>query len=259
MPRLPDNDNELIAWAAYHLPIWGANGVASTIGMTPEQVAAAQLELDSASAAVSAAAAIRAQSLAKTADKDQKVDALRGTLGGLVTQVDGFAKATKDEGVYVRAEIPEPAPKTPRSEADTPTNLNTQSQTDGSVLVTFDATKGSGTVFLLQRQLVAEGGTIGDWTELATLSEKQYLDEQVPTGIRQVNYRVRAQTTNGVLSFWSFPVPFYLGTGGGAGATSSASASAASGGGPDGGESITIEDAQALKDAQTAKGKDKAG
>lgn len=255
MPRLPDNDNDLIAWAAYHLPIWGANGVPSTIGMTPEQVAAAQLELDAASAAVSAAAAIRAQSLAKTADKDQKVDALRGTLGGLVTQVDGFAKATKDETVYVRAEIPEPAPKTPRSEADTPSDLATQSQTDGSVLVTFEANKGPGTVFLLQRQLVGETGTIGDWSELATLSEKQYLDEQVPTGIRQVNYRVRAQTTNGVLSPWSFPVPFYLGTGGGA---SSASASATSPE-PHGGESITIEDAQQLKDAQTAKGKGQAG
>ena len=117
--------------------------------------------------------------------------------------------------------------------------------------------QGAGTVFLLQRQIVAEGGTIGDWTELATLSEKRYLDEHVPTGIRQVNYRVRAQTTNGVLSPWSFPVPFYLGTGGGAGA--SASTQAASSGGPDGGESITIEDAQQLKDAQTAKGKGQAG
>ncbi len=257
MPRLPDNDNQLIAWAAYHLPIWGGNGVAPTIGMTPEQVAAAQLELDSVSAAVSAAATIRAQSVAKTQDKDQKVDALRGTLGGLVTQVDGFAKATKDQSVYVRASIPEPAPRTPRSEADMPTNLSTTSQTDGSVLVTFDAVKGAGTVFLMQRQLVSEGGTIGEWSELATLSEKLYLDENVPSGLRLINYRVRAQTTNGVLSPWTFPVPFYLGTGGG---SSSASATAeATSGGPDGGETITIEDAQKLKDAQTAKGKDKAG
>ncbi len=228
--------------------------------MTPEQVAAAQLELDAVEAARATAVQIRAQSLAKTQDKDQKVDALRGTLGGLVTQVDGFAKATKDETVYVRAEIPEPAPKTPRSEADTPTNLATQSQTDGSVLVTFDANKGPGTVFLLQRQLVSEGGTIGDWSELATLSEKLYLDENVPSGLRLVNYRVRAQTTNGVLSPWSFPVPFYLGTGGGAGASASATTTAkATAPDPDGGESITIEDAQQLKDAQTAKGKGQAG
>lgn len=266
MPRIPNDEAGMIAWAAYHLPIWGANGVAPTIGMTPEQVAAAQLELDAVEAARATAVQIRAQSLAKTLDKDQKVDALRGTLGGLVTQVDGFAKSTKDQSVYVRAEIPEPAPRTPRSEADMPTNLATISQTDGSVLVTFDAVKGAGTVFLLQRQFVSEGGVIGDWTDTATLSEKKYLDENVPSGLRLVNYRVRAQTTNGVLSPWTFPVPFYLGTGGGAGA-SSASATAESqasttgggGDGPDGGESLTIEDAQKLKDAQTAKGKDKAG
>ncbi|MEQ9094889.1 MAG: hypothetical protein RIE32_01345 [Phycisphaerales bacterium] len=243
----------MISWAAYHLALWAGQGVAPTIGMTPEQVAAAQLELDQASAALQAAETIRAQSLAKTQDKDQKVDALRGTLGGLVTQVDGFAKATKDQSVYAKAQIPEPAPKTPRSEADTPSDLATQSQTDGSVLVTFEANKGPGTVFLLQRQVVGEGGTIGDWADLATLSDKQFLDENVPTGIRQLNYRVRAQTTNGVLSPWSFPVPFYLGTGGGSGAT----ARATTGAKPDGG--VTIEDAQALKDAQTAKGKGQAG
>ena len=161
--------------------------------------------------------------------------------------------------MYVRASIPEPAPRTPRSEADMPTSLATTSQTDGSVLVTFDANKGPGTVFLLQRQLVSEGGVIGDWTDTATLSDKRYLDENVPSGLRLVNYRVRAQTTNGVLSPWTFPVPFYLGTGGGAGASSTASAQATTSENPDGGESLTIEDAHALKDAQTAKGKDKAG
>ena len=259
MPRIPNDEEGMMSWAAYHLSLWAGQGVAPTIGMTPEQVAAAQIELDSASAALQAAETIRAQSLAKTADKDQKLDALRGTLGGLVTQVDGFAKATKDPSVYVKAEIPEPAPRTPRSEADTPTNLNTQSQTDGSVLVTFDATKGAGTVFLLQRQLVSEGGATGDWTDTATLSEKKYLDENVPSGLRLVNYRVRAQTTNGVLSPWSFPVPFYLGTGGGSSSMSSTASATATAPSPDGGESLTIEDAQALKDAQTAKGKPQAG
>ncbi|MEQ8846096.1 MAG: hypothetical protein RIB58_14715 [Phycisphaerales bacterium] len=257
MPRIPNDEAGLMDWAAYHLTLWAGQGVAPTIGVTPEQVAAAQLELDAAAAARASAIQIRAQSLDKTLEKDQKLDTLRATLGGLVTQVDGFAKSTKDESVYVRAGIPEPAPKTPRSEADTPTDLATASQTDGSVLVTFEANKGAGTVFLMQRQIVSESGTIGDWAELATLSDKQFLDENVPTGIRQLNYRVRAQTTNGVLSPWSFPVPFYLGTGGGAGASSSASA--ASSGGPHGGESITIEDAQQLKDAQTAKGKGQAG
>ena len=263
MPRLPENDGECVAWAAYHLAIWAGQGVAPTIGMTPEQVAAAQLELTSATNALSAVDQIRAQSLAKTLDKDLKIEALRDTLGGLITQIDGFAKATKDQGVYVRAEIPEPAPKTPRSEAATPTNLRTLSQTDGSVLVAFDAVKGAGTVFLLQRQYVLEGGAPGPWIDGPTLSERKFLDENIPGGLALINYRVRAQLTNGVLSPWSYPVPFYLG-GSGAGAQAATVASAASvdgtpttgdGGGPDG---LTIEDAQALKDAQTAKGSEKA-
>jgi hypothetical protein len=258
MPRLPDTDDALLTWAAYHLALWAGQGTAPTIGMTPEQVAAAQLELDAASDALAAAEQIRAQSIQKTRDKDQKVDALRGTLGGLVTQVDGFAKATKDQAVYVRADIPEPAPRTPRSEAATPTSLATTSQTDGSVLVSFEANKGPGTVFLLQRQVVSEGGALGEWADLATLSDKKFLDEHVPTGVRLVNYRVRAQTTNGVLSPWTFPVPFYLGTGGGS-SSASATAEATSGGGGGDGESLTIDDAQKLKDAQTAKGKGQAG
>lgn len=131
-----------------------------------------------------------------------------------------------------------------------PTNLATISQTDGSVLVTFDAVKGPGTVFLLQRQFVSEGGVIGDWTDTATLSDKRYLDENVPSGLRLVNYRVRAQTTNGVLSPWTFPVPFYLGTGDGSSSASDTATRSGDSGGPDG---LTI------KDAQTAEGKPKAG
>jgi hypothetical protein len=259
MPRIPNDEGGMMNWAAYHLALWAGQGVAPTIGVTPEQVAAAQLELEAVETAVSAAATIRAQSLAKTQDKDQKIDALRKTLGGLVTQVEGFAKATKDQSVYVKAEIPEPAPKTPRSEAPAPTGLSTTSQTDGSVLVSFEANKGAGTVFLLQRQLLSEGGTLGDWADLATLSEKTYLDEHVPSGLRLVNYRVRAQTTNGVLSPWTFPVPFYLGTGGGSSSASTTATASASSPEPEGGQSVTIQDARALKDAQTAKGKGQAG
>lgn|GEM_PF-5879896 len=48
MSRLPDREQEFLTWAAQHLTIWAGNGVAPTIGMTAEQVAAAQLKLDAA-------------------------------------------------------------------------------------------------------------------------------------------------------------------------------------------------------------------
>ncbi len=254
MSRLPDREQEFLTWAAQHLTIWAGNGVAPTIGMTSEQVAEAQLKLDAAQSALDAAETVRLDSVTKTADKDLKVGDLRTTMGGLVTQIDGYAKATADESVYVKASIPEPRPKTPRSEAPVPTGLALRNTTNGELVLTYEANKGQGSVFVIQRRVKPIGQDAQPFTYMDTTGEKAWTDSSVPGGVEWIGYQVATKLTNNVRSDWSDERVFNFGTVGG----ESVSESAVQSGG-EGGETLTIEDAQALKDAQTAKGADKAG
>lgn len=250
MPRLPDKDQELLTWAAQHIPVWAGQGTPPDIGITADQVADASAKLSDAQTALSDADTIRQQSATKTADKDLKVGDLRSTLGGLVTQIEGYAKATGDQGVYIRAEVPEPKPKTPRTEAPIPQNLGLRNTTNGNLVLTFEANKGAGSVFVIQRRTKPVGGTAGEFQYMDTTAEKTWTDPSVPTGLEWVSYQVATKLTNGVLSDWSTARTFNFGSVGESPVVS---------GGESGGESLTIGDAQALKDAQTAKGADKAG
>ncbi|MEQ8316261.1 MAG: hypothetical protein RIE77_10330 [Phycisphaerales bacterium] len=75
-------------------------------------------------------------------------------------------------------------------------------------------------------------------------------------GLEWIAYQVATRLTTSVVSDWSDEKTFNFGT---IGNQNPASTSAPTSSGPDGGETLTIEDAQQLKDAQTAKGADKAG
>ncbi len=262
MPRLPDTDQGLIDWSSQHLTIWAANGVPPTIGTTPEQIAAAQLKLTEAQAALASAAAIRTESLNQTAIKDAKLASLRKVVGGLVVQIEGFAKATENQGVYTIASIPKPKDPTPRTEAPVPTMLALRSTTNGRLVLTFEANKGQGSVFVIQRRYRTVDGVVTSFQYQDTTAEKSWTDTNVPGGLTWVGYQVATRLTNNVLSDWSDEKQFNFGTVGGqnpASAPSTSEGGQGGGGGGDGGESLTIEDAQKLKDAQTAKGKGQAG
>lgn len=68
----------------------------------------------------------------------------------------------------------------------------------------------------------------------------------MPGGVEWIGYQVATKLTNNVRSDWSDERVFNFGTIGGESAGET-------------GETLTIEDAQALRDAQTAKGKPLAG
>ncbi|MFI4915512.1 MAG: hypothetical protein ACIAS6_03260 [Phycisphaerales bacterium JB060] len=264
MSRVPDREQEFLNWSAAHLAIWAGQGVAPTIGMTPEQVAAAQLKLDQAQAAWSSAEAVRLDSVTKTEIKDQKMDSLRTVMGGLVGQVDGFARATEDQSVYTKASIPKPKDRTPRTDAPVPTDLDIRSTTNGNLRLTFEANKGQGMVFVIQRSYETVDGVETSFQYVDTTADKAWTDTSVPNGLKWIGYQVASRLTNNVLSDWSPMRLFNFGTAGNQN-PASAQATSQSGGGGEGsggdgpGGGVTIEDAQALKDAQTAKGKGQAG
>ncbi|MCW5757855.1 MAG: hypothetical protein KIT54_11520 [Phycisphaeraceae bacterium] len=255
MSRLPDTDQGLLNWASQRLAIWAGQGSPPNIGITSDQVAEALAKLSQAQAALTAAEAIRQESINQTAIKDQLVGDLRATVAGLVTQIEGFAKASGDPGVYTRANVPAPKAKTPRTEAPVPGNLKIESTTNGNLRLTYDANKGVGSVFVIQRRVKPIGQPAEEFQFKVTTAEKTWLDTGVPHGLEWVAYQVATKLTNGVLSDWCNAATFNFGTI--ASVMKPTKAQQATGDGP--GESLTIDDAQALRDAQTAKGKGKAG
>jgi hypothetical protein len=201
---------------------------------------------------------------AKVDAQDEAIAALYEFASLLVQQIRVAAKKDGTDELYVLAQIDPPKKPASRTEAPIPTNLATTSTTTGDVVLRFEGSKAGGVLFELQRQLQPIGQQPGGWDTLATIAQKEYVDGAVPSGLAAVRYRVRTQLTTGILSQWSYPAPFYFGNGNQAATAQAAAPQAAAdatpdAGGGEGGDGLTIDDAQQLKDAQTAKGKPKAG
>lgn len=216
MPRTPSSDAAFVTWASDHVAVWSANGVPAEIGLTPEQVAAAQLLVDDATDKADAQRAARDAAKAATAEKDTSVDALRASIGGLIGIIDGFAKSTADPDVYARAQIDAPKQAAPRTDAPTPTDVQASLRNDGTIEFRFAASAGGSAVFLVQRQLIAIDGTEGGFLDIGQADDlKRFFDDDVPTGVRSIDYRARTRLTNGELSDWSETATIRFGTAGG--------------------------------------------
>lgn len=218
MPRKPIKDAQLLQYAADLFAVWsGGQGGPPDIGLSAEQIASLGTSLTSAQDAKTAQTA--AASLAKSAStgKRNAFAGLRTKLGGLIDIVEGYAKESGDPDVYQRAHIDPPAPPSPRSEAAQPEDVGTRVRTDGSIEVDFTVTTGGGATFDVQRQTVLLTGEAGEWTPLATIGKKSFIDQAVPVGLRQVLYRVRTTLSNGVASEWSEPSVTNFGNQGSAG------------------------------------------
>ncbi|MEQ8316375.1 MAG: hypothetical protein RIE77_10905 [Phycisphaerales bacterium] len=222
MPRTPQSDTQFVTWASDHVAVWAGNGTPPDIGLTTEQVAAAQLLVDDAEEKLDAQRAARDAAKAATAEKDTSVDALRASIGGLIGIIDGYAKNTADPDVYARAQIDAPRPAAPRTDAPTPTDVQASLLNDGTVEFRFRVASGGGAVYLVQRQTVSATGEEGQFENVGQADDlKRYFDASVPTGVRSVSYRARTRLTNGELSDWSETATVRFGTAGGTGSATS--------------------------------------
>ena len=199
---------------------------------------------------------------AKVVLQDESIDDLYNFGSLLVQQIRVAAKKDGTDEIYAIAKIEPPRKPTARTEAPVPTNLQLRNSTNGNLVLSFSANKGQGSVFVIQRQYKPVGGGLTPYQYMDTTSEKTWTDRHVPSGIEWIGYQVATKLTNGVLSDWSDRKEFNFGAvsnqvGPAQSAAQAATAEAAPE--PDGGQTLTIEDAKALKDAQTAKGSEKAG
>jgi len=149
---------------------------------------------------------------AATVLKDEAYDEMLRLLGSYMGIIDGFGKSTEDPGVWARAGFAEPKKGGERPAPPTPTVGDTITQSDGSVLFDWDVTSGGGAQYIVQRSITSLEGVEGPWVIVDFTSEKKYLDEAVPVGVRRATYRVRARLSNGQVSGWSSVAQANFGT-----------------------------------------------
>lgn len=190
----------------------------------PSQFGLTELEVDQfeemvLKAAESREKAQRARLLAKARFVGQReaFANLRRLFGALVGSVDVNAKrqpAGKRAAVYASAGIDPPEKGGPKPAPPAPTKLEYTMSTSGEVLATFiinDRGRG-GLLYEVQRRLVPLDGACQPWLPLDIVADRKFVDADVPPGLRQVEYRVRAMRASGTKSDWSYPLMVPFGT-----------------------------------------------
>lgn len=145
---------------------------------------------------------------------------LRGRFASLMATIDGRAKREprgRRAGVYAAAGIDPPDKGGPRPTPAMPAKLESKIVNNGQIRVTFEmADEGrGGLLYEVQRRLVpVEGGwgQASDWLPLDIVAEKRFTDDDVPTGLREVRYRVRAMRASGKKGDWSCDHAVWFGT-----------------------------------------------
>jgi hypothetical protein len=206
MPRIPDTDDALLDYARLHADLWAGDqsNPPPDTGLSAQQLADTSAATDAAEAAALLALQARSASKAATTAKKEALAALRQVLGADLTTIDGYAKATKDPGVYSRAQVDPPKTPTDRQAPPEPTELRATVDTDGSVDLTFKVAAGGGCVYLVQRMTVTLDNTTTPYELLGfATDEKKFTDNAVPDGIRTVGYRVAARIATGLQGSWS--------------------------------------------------------
>lgn len=211
--RYPSRQGDLIPWSRARADTWkGGQAGVPDIGLT-------QLQADTFDAAVTLVeeklalqvAAIEAAERASQEKEDAYNDMLR-LLGSYMGIIDGYGKATGDPGVWARAGFAEPKKGGVRPAPPAPTVGETVTKSDGSVRFEWDVTSGGGAQYIVQRMITDLDGNEGPWVIVDFTSDKHYLDEAVPVGVRRATYRVRARLSNGQASGWSSVAQANFGT-----------------------------------------------
>ena len=108
----------------------------------------------------------------------------------MVQQIRINAKKDGTNELYQLAQIEAPRPRTPRTEAPIPNNLELRSTTNGNLVLTYEANKGQGLVFVIQRRYETVDGVETNYQYQDTTAEKTWTDTDVPNGLRWIRYQV---------------------------------------------------------------------
>jgi hypothetical protein len=170
MAIVPDKKLEQLQFVDKHITPWTTNYAA--IGLTREVVAAVGAAADRARASYDAAAAARQASKSATMQADLDFKSMLDLVADAIKTIRLKAESTNDPSVYVKADIPAPAPRTDALPPTKPTSMQAVLGPDGSLTLQwkvepssegFDAST-TGVLFTVRRRLAGETR----WTILGT-------------------------------------------------------------------------------------------
>lgn len=210
MSVLPDTQSEKITFFENRLPVWAP--AAADIGLTPAQIAELTNLTAAARNAYNAARAARAASKAATQTQNDAIDAMASLGADFVKTIRAYAETNADPAVYTTAQIPAPKTPAPLGPAPTPTDLSAAVTNTGAVQLTWNAETRGRVGFVIERRTTLPGQPVGQWTLIGTATNKNFLDELVPTGLENAQYRVTAERPGG-RSQPTEPIVVLFGTG----------------------------------------------
>ena len=212
MSVIPRSTVEMIEWVALRAPIWVTN--APGLGLTTVQATAVQTAATAAQGAL--ATRDMAESELRSANEALRGDArdLREVASDAVQLIRIFAEnQAKPSTVYALAQIPAPAAPSPIPPPGVPSDFVVNLLQTGDLGLSWKCQNppGSrGTVYLIERRLNAGGS----YTFRAAVGERKFVDNTIPFGTDQIDYRITAQRSDatGDPAIWT--VRFGMGGGG---------------------------------------------
>jgi hypothetical protein len=190
MSVIPPAKEDMIAFFASHVPVWAAN--AEQIGLDPADVAELSALLSAAQTALATQAAKDDEKLAATAASNQTAKALRTAGAGDLATIKAFAKDTKDPSVYTKAQIPEPAGRSPAPPPSMPYDLEASIDNNGHVVLIFKADNAqshTGAFFEVRRKLDGQN----TFTLIGSTGTKSFTDQGIESGTASAIYNVTAR------------------------------------------------------------------
>jgi hypothetical protein len=194
MSVLPRSTTELIEWCALRAPIWVTN--APGLGLSASQAQAVQTACTSAQGAL--ATRDMAESEARSANEALRGEArdLRAVASDAVQLIRIFAEnQAKPSNVYALAQIPAPANPSPIPPPGIPSDFTVTLQQTGDMALAWKCQNppGSrGVVYLIERRLNAAG----PYTFRAAVGQRKFVDNTIPFGTDQIDYRITAQRSD---------------------------------------------------------------
>lgn len=201
-PRYPKQDGRFLAWARTITRVWsgwqpggGSTGVPD-IGLSEQQAQRAVELFDEALAAHRHQQAMQSLARAATASKREAFRVFKAEIGADISTIEAYAKATRDAGVYERAQIAA-RKKGARQHPVAPFNPRLRFVvTQGAMVLTWKGRTRPGTIYLVQRRLSRGRVQEPFYQPIAAVGERRFVDPGIPPGTTQVEYLVSA-TKNG--------------------------------------------------------------
>jgi len=201
-PRYPKADNRFLAWARAITRVWtgwqpggGSTGVPD-IGLSEAQAQRAADLFEAALAAHRHQEAMRQAALAASEAKRLAFKRFKAELGGDISTIQAYAKATGDPGVFVRARL-RARKRAMRRGPIAPHSPNLRFVvSQGEMVLTWKGRTLPGTFYRVERRLTPADAPDAPYRFIAAVGERRFVDTTIPPGTTRVEYLVTA-TKNG--------------------------------------------------------------